>query len=74
MILRWAYLRRKPAIFQQMSGLTVALFEEVVWDVRPALAAARYAQQERPQRPQRQRAVGAGGTAPCPSARRSCSR
>ena len=57
MILRSSYLSRRPAIFQQMTGLTLALFDELVWDVRPALAAARYAQQERPQR---QRAVGGG--------------
>lgn len=57
MILRSPYLSRKPAIFQQMTGLTVALFDEVVWEVRPALAAARYAQQTRPQR---QRAIGGG--------------
>lgn len=57
MILRSPYLSRKPAIFKTMTGLTVALFEDLVWDVRPALAAARYAAQDRPDR---QRAVGGG--------------
>lgn len=57
MILRSPYLSRKPALFQTMTGLTVALFEEVVWELRPALAQARYAQQDRPGR---QRAVGGG--------------
>lgn len=57
MLLRSTYLGRQPAIFKTMTGLTVALFEDLVWDLRPALAAARYVQQDRPTR---QRAVGGG--------------
>ena len=41
MILRSTYLIRKPAIFQAMTGLSVALFEDLVWDLRPALAQRR---------------------------------
>ncbi len=57
MLLRSTYLRRKPAIFKTMTGLTVALFEDLVWDIRPALAQTRYAAQDRPGR---QRAIGGG--------------
>ncbi len=70
MLLRSPYLSRKPAIFKTMTGLTVALFDDLVWDLRPALAQTRYAAQDRPGRG----AGGGGGTAACPSARRSCSR
>jgi len=57
MLLRYATLSRKPAIFKAMTGLTVALFDELVWDLGPAYAAAQWAGKERPGR---QRAVGAG--------------
>jgi hypothetical protein len=57
MILRSPSLRRNPAIFKTMTGLTVALFDDLVWDLRPALAQTRYAQQDRPGR---QRAIGGG--------------
>jgi len=57
MLLRSPYLSRKPAIFKTMTGLTVALFDDLVWDLRPALAQTRYAAQDRPGR---QRAVGGG--------------
>lgn len=57
MILRYWTLRRKPAIFKAMTGLTVALFDELVDDLAPAYAQALYAQRNRPGR---QRAVGAG--------------
>lgn len=57
MLLRSTYLSQKPAIFKTMTGLTVALFDELVWDMRPALAQARYAEQNWPGR---QRAVGGG--------------
>ncbi len=60
MILRSTCLSRKPARFKTMTGLTVALFDELVWDLRPALAQAHYAAQERPDR---QRAVGGGPAA-----------
>jgi DDE superfamily endonuclease/Helix-turn-helix of DDE superfamily endonuclease len=57
MILRYWTLRRQPAIFKTMTGLTVALFDELVDDLAPAYAQATYAQRNRPGR---QRAVGAG--------------
>jgi len=57
MILRSTYLGQKPAIFKAMTGLTVALFDDLVWDMRPALAQARHAAQDRPER---RRAVGGG--------------
>jgi len=57
MILRSTDLSQKPAIFKTMTGLTVALFDDLVWDVRPALAEARHTAQDRPGR---QRAVGGG--------------
>jgi hypothetical protein len=57
MILRSTDLSQKPAIFKTMTGLTVALFDDLVWDVRPALAEARHTAQDRLGR---QRAVGGG--------------
>jgi len=57
MLLRYTTLSRKPAIFKAMTGLTVALFDDVVWDLGPAYGAAAY---ERKERPGRQRAVGGG--------------
>src|SRR5437763_3157076 len=57
MILRYAYLRQHPHVFKVMTGLTVPLFEDLCWDVRPLLAEAVYAERTRPGR---QRAVGAG--------------
>jgi len=57
MLLRYTTLSRKPAIFKAMTGLTVALFDEVVWDLGPSYGAAAY---ERKERPGRQRAVGGG--------------
>ncbi len=57
MILRYGSLSRKPAIFKAMTGLSVALFDELMGDLGPAYARATYAQQDWPGR---QRAVGAG--------------
>ena len=57
MSLRYSVLRQKPTIFKTMTGLTVALFDELVWDLEPAYAAATSARRERPER---KRAVGAG--------------
>ncbi len=57
MLLRYSVLSGKPAIFKAMSGLTVALFDELVWDLEPSYAQATY---DRRSRPERQRAVGAG--------------
>ena len=33
MILRYSQLRHKAGIFKTMTGLTVALFDELVWDL-----------------------------------------
>src|SRR2546430_1550258 len=57
MILRYAYLRQHPHVFKVMTGLTVPLFDDLCWDVRPLLAEAVHAARTRPGR---QRAVGAG--------------
>ncbi len=57
MLLRYTMLSRKPAIFKAMTGLTVALFDDLVWDLGPTYGAAEY---ERKERPGRQRAVGGG--------------
>src|SRR2546423_11437036 len=57
MILRYAYLRQHPHVFKVMTGLTVPLFEDLCWDVRPLLAEAVYAARTRPWR---QRPAGAG--------------
>jgi hypothetical protein len=57
MLLRYSVLSRTPAIFKAMTGLTVALFDELVWDLAPAYAQAI---SDRRLRPERQRAVGAG--------------
>lgn len=38
MILRYSRLCHKPAIFKAMTGLTVALFDELVWELGPAYA------------------------------------
>jgi hypothetical protein len=57
MILRYWTLRRQPTIFKTMTGLTVALFDELVDDLASAYAQALYTQRNWPGR---QRAVGAG--------------
>jgi hypothetical protein len=57
MSLRYRTLSRHRATFKGMTGLTVALFDDRVWELQPALAAATRAQRERPGR---QRAVGGG--------------
>ncbi len=57
MILRYSLLRHKPGIFKTMTGLSVALFDELVWDLEQAYAQATVARRERPGRT---RAVGAG--------------
>ena len=50
-------LRRHPAVFKAMTGLSVVVFAELLDDALPALAAA---EQQRLSRPNRQRAIGAG--------------
>jgi hypothetical protein len=57
MSLRYSVLRQKPAIFKTMTGLSVALFDDLGWDLAPAYTAATVARRTRPGR---QRAVGAG--------------
>jgi hypothetical protein len=52
MFLRDSLVSRKTPIFKAMTGLTVALFDDVLWDLEPASA--------RRSRPEWQRAVGAG--------------
>ena len=41
MILRSPYPSRKPAIFQTMTGLTIAMFDDLVWAMRPVPAQTR---------------------------------
>src|SRR5436309_4562234 len=57
LILRSSVLGQKPAIFKTLTGLTVALFEDLVWDLEPAYAEATYTRRTQPER---KREVGAG--------------
>ena len=57
MILRYAHLSRHPAVFQAMTGLTVAAFDALVADLLPACVTAK---QQRLTRPNRRRAIGGG--------------
>src|SRR4028119_2340276 len=57
MILRYERLHRFPAVFKSMTGLHVAQFDALLHDVLPRFQAAEFA---RLNRPDRQRAVGAG--------------
>jgi len=57
MILRYAQLSRHPAVFQAMTGLTVAAFDDLVTDLLPACVSAK---QQRLKRPNRRRAIGGG--------------
>jgi hypothetical protein len=57
MILRYAHLSRHPAVFQAMTGLTVAAFDDLVSDLLPACERAK---QQRLVRPTRRRAPGGG--------------
>ena len=43
MILRYCYLSRHPRVFLTMTGLPVAVFDEVVRDLLPAYAVAEHA-------------------------------
>jgi len=56
-MLRLSRLRRFPAIFRNLTGLTVAVFDQLLDDLRPAFAADR---RRRRDRPDRQRALGGG--------------
>src|SRR4051812_20854188 len=57
MILRYAHLSRHPAVFQAMTGLTVAAFDDLITDLLPACVTAN---QQRLTRQGRQRAIGGG--------------
>jgi hypothetical protein len=58
MIARLDRLRKHPAVFRHLTGLTVTAFDALAADVVPAAAAAH---RETLDRPDRQRAIGAGG-------------
>ena len=57
MIARLANLRAHPVVFKHLTGLTVAVFDELAAQVAPAVESAH---RERLERPDRQRAVGGG--------------
>jgi hypothetical protein len=57
MILRYAHLSRHPAVFQAMTGLTVAAFDDLLTDLLPACVRAT---PPRLTRPNRRRAIGGG--------------
>jgi hypothetical protein len=58
MIARLDHLRTHPGVFRHLTGLTVPAFDALAADVVPAVEAAH----RRPlERPDRQRAIGAGG-------------
>lgn len=56
-MLRLARLRSAPAIFRNLTGITLAVFDQLLDDLRPAFTAAR---RRRLDRPDRQRAFGGG--------------
>jgi hypothetical protein len=58
MIARLDSLRTHPAVFRHLTGLTVAAFDALAADVVPAVEAAH---RKTLDRPDRQRAIGAGG-------------
>jgi hypothetical protein len=58
MIARLAALRKHPAVFRHLTGLTVATFDALAADVVPAVEAAHRRSLDRPDR---RRAIGAGG-------------
>ena len=57
MIARLATLRRHPAVFRSLTGLSVAVFDALAEDVGPLLAAADVARLDHPDR---ERAMGGG--------------
>lgn len=57
MIARLDRLRQHPAVFRSLTGLSVGVFDALVADVLPAVADAEFARRDRPDR---DRAVGAG--------------
>jgi hypothetical protein len=58
MIARLATLRKHPSVFRHRTGLTVGAFDALARDVAPAVESAHRATLDRPDR---ERAVGAGG-------------
>jgi hypothetical protein len=58
MIARLNNLRKHPAVFQRLTGLTVAVFDELAAQVAPAVEAAH---RKTLDRPGRKRAIGGGG-------------
>ena len=58
MIARLDHLRTHPAVFRHLTGQTVAAFDALAADVAPAAEAAH---RETLDRPDRERAIGAGG-------------
>ncbi len=67
MIARLDNLRKHPAVFRHLTGLTVAVFDELVAEAVPAVEAAHRKTLERPDR---RRAVGGGDTFDLPTADR----
>ena len=57
MMLRLCRLRSVPAIFRNLTGITVAVFDQLLKDLRPAFTADR---RRRLDRPDRRRAIGGG--------------
>lgn len=58
MIARLDHLRKHPPVFRHLTGLTIAAFDALAADVVPAAEAAH---RKALDRPDRQRAIGAGG-------------
>ncbi len=58
MIARLDHLRTHPSVFRHLTGLTIPAFDALAADVVPAVEAAHRATLDRPDR---QRAIGAGG-------------
>lgn len=58
MIARLDHLRKHPSVFRHLTGLTVTAFDALAADVVPAAEAAR---RKALDRPDRERAIGAGG-------------
>src|SRR6187455_3530903 len=57
MIAQYAHLRRHPAVFRALTGLTLAEFDRLLGRLQPHYETAEY---QRHCRPTRQRAIGAG--------------
>ena len=58
MIARLDHLRQHPSVFRHLTGLTVPAFDALAADVVPVIEAAH---RKALDRPNRQRAIGAGG-------------